>query len=80
MITANRQAEILRGQTSCAQRVFSLSRHKASEHNPDTSGACAYRYPHRQGKIMGSLKSLIDSGLVTEKGSSFQRAEIKRAA
>jgi outer membrane murein-binding lipoprotein Lpp len=28
---------------------------------------------------MGSLRSLIDSGLVTEKGSQFQRAEIKRA-
>lgn len=80
MITAKRQTEILRGQTSCAQRVFSAVPAQSQWSTTQIHQELARLGIHiDRAKIMGSLKSLIDSGLVTEKGSQFQRAEIKRA-
>ena len=53
MITANRQAEILRGQTSCAQRVFSVVPAQSQWSTTQIHQELARIGIHRQGKNNG---------------------------
>ncbi len=79
MITANRVAELLRGQTTTAQRVYSAVPIQEYWSTTQIHSELARLGIHiDRAKIVGALRSLAASGVVSDKGDTFKRADTRK--
>ncbi len=81
MIADNRVAELLRGQTATAQRVYSAVPMQEYWSTTQIHSELVRLGIHiDRAKIVGSLRSLTASGIVSEKSDTFKRADTRKTS
>lgn len=79
MIAENRLSELLRGQTTCAQRVYSAVPIQEFWSTTQIHSELSRIGIHiDRAKIVGSLRSLSAAGIVTEKNDTFKRSDSRK--